>query len=320
MSAIPGTLTGELARRRTPLREWFAEQLPHCGSVYEDFRKSVTQECIEPPKNVPSGTIGAALDYLIRYMLEPKYDAPLAVLGAHYAQLESGAHTEATGPGWSSVVQAAVRFLQKYVQGVISGRRNDPELLIALMRRCWVLALFTELVRGVPFGRSPLGRLVTGTSARVWGDFSEVMPDEVGGDIQSLYLHVQGTLMPFIEARTYKGAEVMGPNLGFPYLAADADLIVGTTLVEVKAVVGRRTRTGAPRYGLDARLLYQVVGYALLGVIAGHKIDEVAIFNARYAHLQTWYLTPLLSELAGRPICAEGFAMQFRSFIEEKYG
>lgn len=319
MPAIPGTLTGELARRQTPLREWFAQQLPHCDAVYNAFRRSVMRDCIEPPKGISSGTLGAALDYLIRYMLEPTYDAALAVLGAHYAQQESRLYGEATKIDWLSIVEAAIRFLQENAHRLAASRCTGPELLIALVRRCWVLALFTELVRGVPLDRSQLGCLVVDASARASADLAEIMPAEVDADIEALYVHVRTILMPFIAARTRPGVDVLGPSLGFHNLAADADLIVGATLIEIKAVVGRRSRDGIPRYGLDARLLYQVVSYALLSIISGHRIDEVAIFNARYGHLYRWSLKSLLSELAGRPMPAEVAARKFRSFIEASY-
>ncbi|RAV03743.1 hypothetical protein DQP56_02465 [Mycolicibacter senuensis] len=188
------------------------------------------------------------------------------------------------------------------------------------MQKCWILALFTELVRGVSLDRSPLGQMGDELRPRRMADFDELMPDEINADIYSLYRHVQGVLMPFIEVRMSAGTRVMSPDLGCQGLAADADLMVGTTLIEIKAVVGRRTRAGVPRYGLDARMLYQLVSYALLANCAGYEVDEIAIFNARYAHLESWHLATLLSELAGHSVTTKDIAAKFRAFIGTKYG
>ncbi|SIC06826.1 Uncharacterised protein [Mycobacteroides abscessus subsp. bolletii] len=104
----------------------------------------------------------------------------------------------------------------------------------------------------------------------------------------------------------------MGP------LAGDADIMAGPWTIEIKAIVDRRKQDGTPRYGLDLRLLYQVVCYGLLSP-PEYGIQHLALYNARYNHLFEWKLDDVLSELAGHRICARDVTPQLISFLHERY-
>lgn len=72
--------------------------------------------------------------------------------------------------------------------------------------------------------------------------------------------------------------------------AADPDLQVGATLVEVKASVSRT---------LPLASLLQVVSYVLLDLYDDLGIECVALFNGRYPTPVTWQFDELLTELGG---------------------
>ena len=68
---------------------------------------------------------------------------------------------------------------------------------------------------------------------------------------------------------------------------ADADLIIGNTLVEIKAIKPRE---------LKLRDLQQVVAYALLDTDDEYQLSNIAILSARYGTLVTWQLDEIISE------------------------
>jgi hypothetical protein len=73
---------------------------------------------------------------------------------------------------------------------------------------------------------------------------------------------------------------------------ADADLIVGTCLVEVKTSTKPVT---------TQHTLQQVVAYALLDYDDEYAIDEVAIFHARRPAVARRSLGEVVHSLAGQP-------------------
>lgn len=94
-----------------------------------------------------------------------------------------------------------------------------------------------------------------------------------------LLAHLTGPATPGV---TFSGSGAVG--------GADADLIAGTTLVEIKAV---RTRA------LTLRTLRQLIVYALLDFDDQYALTHAALLSARYAQLVTWDLRELLDQAGG---------------------
>jgi hypothetical protein len=91
------------------------------------------------------------------------------------------------------------------------------------------------------------------------------------------------TTQPAVADPALSGASLVG--------AADADLLVGSTLLEVKAILDRK---------ISLRYMQQLVAYALLDLDDRHGMTHVAFYNARYGRLVTWDLPSLLTSMAGR--------------------
>lgn len=72
---------------------------------------------------------------------------------------------------------------------------------------------------------------------------------------------------------------------------ADPDLLIGSTLLEIKSILDRK---------ISLKYMQQLVGYALLDLDDRHRMTHVAMYNARYGRLVTWDLPLLLSSMAGR--------------------
>ncbi|SHT82645.1 Uncharacterised protein [Mycobacteroides abscessus subsp. abscessus] len=314
MAATSKSVTGMLENPNSPLRKWLKEHLPNTVRVQESFRKSVTSPCIVPPIGIPHGTNGSAFEYLLNYLTLEDGDVPeCAVVGADVARVEIGCRTagKREGPPWGSFVrhihvEAQVRAL--HVRKIGDYREDD---LLELTQICWALALFTEVDRKVPAMETPL-RVFQNVEPRTWQDFLQLMPVErVRNDLFALVSASMEVLVPFFERCV--GTTSVGVPLEAP-ISADVDRIIGRTLIEVKALSGRPRADGTRRYGLELPLLYQVVCYALLAQ-PQYQINEIALFNARYAHLRVWHVNELLCELAGRKTTAEELAPQLISHL-----
>lgn len=85
-------------------------------------------------------------------------------------------------------------------------------------------------------------------------------------------------------------------------MAADADLIAGGTLVEIKTGLGTRRTDGTRRAGLPRQHLRQLVGYVLHDLDDDYRLHSVGLYQARYATLTIWPLEHLLQRTAGRPV------------------
>lgn len=71
-------------------------------------------------------------------------------------------------------------------------------------------------------------------------------------------------------------------------MKADADLIAGRMLVELKTGLGDRRADGSRRAGLDGPTLQQRLGYELLDSADEFMIQDVGLYSARYDHLAIW--------------------------------
>ncbi|UFS93754.1 hypothetical protein [Nocardia huaxiensis] len=96
---------------------------------------------------------------------------------------------------------------------------------------------------------------------------------------------------------------------------ADADLIAAGTLVEIKTVLGSKRKDGSRYAVLDAPMLFQMVGYALLDFHNEFNIREVALFSARYGHLACWGLQELLDALTGHQVDLPALRSEFARFL-----
>jgi hypothetical protein len=96
---------------------------------------------------------------------------------------------------------------------------------------------------------------------------------------------------------------VLGPTFdGSQLLKADADLIVGGLLLDLKTSAGSRRADGTWYVSLNRTELWQIVCYALMDFSDTYGITEVGLYAARYGSLAIWSLAELLSELHGSSV------------------
>jgi hypothetical protein len=108
----------------------------------------------------------------------------------------------------------------------------------------------------------------------------------------------------------------VGPTFaGSVDLAADADLIAGGLLLELKVNLGDRNSDGGRRCSLDRQTVYELLGYLLLDYEDAYRIEALGVYSARYAHLAIWPLAELLDVLAGGPVDFAQERAEFRQIV-----
>jgi hypothetical protein len=82
-------------------------------------------------------------------------------------------------------------------------------------------------------------------------------------------------------------------------LKADADLILGGMLIEMKTQLGRKDSQHQRYAVLDKQTMRQLVGYVLHDVEDEYAINSIGLYEARYGHFATWPLGLVLDTAAG---------------------
>lgn len=181
-----------------------------------------------------------------------------------------------------------------------------------LARACWALALFTEVRRrsGLVAG-SPLALLDPAAS------LEELLALPSADEIADLLALADAARRELVPALAARGGRVrVGPTFaGSLDLAADADLIAGGLLLELKVNLGDPRSDGRRRCSLGRQTLYELLGYLLLDYDDAYRVEALGVYSARYAHLAIWPLTELLGVLAGGPVDLAQARAQFRQVV-----
>lgn len=309
-SVIGGPMTTELADIRSRVRQFLDAQFTAgLRGVQRRYREGAPALAVpsSSPSEVNPGTVGTAADWLLRFLVHPAPHLDLAIAGAAKCskvgiQIPRVALDDILRPLGLTVPPRPSDTACAFT-GPHPGITAEPA---TLNRACWVLALLTEAFRGGagvavlgPLGRFR-GRAVS--AAELLGSASEAALRQLA-QFRQVY---EATLLPSLASR--QGQWAIGPTFtGSEFIHADADLIAAGLLLDLK--------TTAKKPSLGVVDLFQVIGYALLDFDDEFSIDTVGIFNARYAHLATWSLGPLLEELADHPVTLAATRAQFRDLL-----
>jgi hypothetical protein len=175
---------------------------------------------------------------------------------------------------------------------------RDLELLT---RGCWALALLTEVYRGGPIPGTVIDRYAHASGAPTADGLLTLAPAEAVTELSRLLDLAFQQLLPDLRARP--APWYVGPTFTLSTaLGADADLIAYHTLVEIKTGLGRKTNDGRRAASLELVTLRQLLGYALHDVDDTFSLREVAVYDARFAYIDSWQLQGMLDSLAGRTV------------------
>ena len=248
-----------------------------------------------------AGTIGTAFDLLLRFLVHPSPDLRMAAHGASKLG-ESGFASlleivADVGGTISGPVAAVAPAAQPLLEPLPEGRMELGELA----RACWAMALLVEVYRrgGVAPG-SPLDHLDSSRSITS-ADYLALATSNDVAELAELAGVAQVHLLPVLAncpPPWYVGPIFAGSKL----MDADADLIAGQLLVEVKTNLGSKQPGGQRRAALTSETLRQILGYVLHDTDDAYQLSAVAVYDARYGLLTTWALKPLLTRLSGRQV------------------
>ncbi|MEU8045692.1 hypothetical protein AB0B71_16310 [Micromonospora echinofusca] len=296
MTVVRGwpSLTVALNDRTSPARSFIQERFGRWQDLQARYREAVGPLAV-PGGQANAGTIGCAFDWMVRFMVHPRPDLRLALIGVRIPLVRQAVHELARMLGYPDRDGSGGVGTAQF-SGPVAGSEADHQLLA---RACWALALLTDLYRVGPTPGSPLMALAPRSiTAEKLLDLASPAAVE---ELRALRASAERVLLPALAAR--RGAWALGPTFaGSSVMNADADLIAAGLLLELKTGLGSKRRDGTRRSSLEAPIIMQLLGYVLLDFSDEFAINAVGVYNARYAHLATWCLSELLAELAGRPV------------------
>jgi hypothetical protein len=305
------SLTSQLADVHSPIAQHLRERFPNVPDVQRRYRLDVGDaQPITPAGPVAYGTIGTALDWRLRFLLDAAPDTHLALAGAEHV----GRRALGLAVDLIAALGASVRVQMQPGPTVASpppGQAPTPMPLDEerLVRGCYALALYSEVFRAGLLPGSPLLGLPQRATV---SDLFALASDAEVADLLALTELARAALLPALAA--LGPPVVLGPvfagsgDVG----GADADVIAGGALVEVKTTLGGQARDGRRRCSLAQQTVHQLLGYLLLDYDDAYAISALGVYAARYGHLACWPLAELLPELAGGPVdlAAERAAFQ----------
>ena len=296
------SLTTNLDDRQSPVYRFFRECFPQTSSMVRQCNAELAMcTTLRSATSVHFGTIGMAFDYRVRYYFAvTPHEQLLAYRGAALVSdkpftlafdLRSNVsgETEVGGKGKipAKLIQSFFSSLDEALQRIRPvGRQLSNEEERELARYCLVLALFEEFVRvqirAAVIVDSPLLR----TKLRTVSDVLAVVAEPWIEDVCSLSWlfcnhYKERFSQPAMLNPTFDG----GADVG----GADADLILGKCLLELKTTV-----TGK----VQALWFYQMLGYLLLDYGDKYQIGEVGLYMARQGLEFRWPVQKFLDQLS----------------------
>ena len=301
------SLTSHLKERSSPVRQFFETHFPDaaaarraCSTFWPDASGGSGEQdrgvdrggtgkswnagppLVEPVERdgYPWATVGTAFDYEARFLLE-RQDVRRLVASEGAWALASFFGTESV-PRAFGELEARVQALDR--EDPAWARPSAPEGWRAVADIAFVLALYEQCFRGLITPSWPLAQLGPDASlSNVLG----LVPDDAREDLVAL-----GRL--FLTSHpTVWGAKplVCNPTLELSgYLGgADADLIVGHRLVDIK------TRAAG---GIERVDLWQLLGYVLADRSDQYGITEVGMYFSRQGVLGTWPVEDLMRSMS----------------------
>jgi len=307
------------------MRRYLRERFPLLRAVQGPYREATAGRVPRLPADgatVAYGTLGTAFDWRVRFLLHPQPNLHLAFLGALFM-----------GRGWvklaGELIEELGGSLHLYLRAADQPRPRpvtpptvftgaDPGRAATLgqerlARGCYALALLTEVFRA---GLRPGSRLATLKRTASLDQLLGLASDAEIADLLALTEGARQNLLPVVAARG--GRLYLGPTFAgsLDVRGADADVIAGGLLLEVKVQLGDRTAGGRRRCSLHQRTMHELLGYVLLDYNDTYRLDGVAVYAARYGYLACWPLRELLAELAGRPVDLAELREEFQVVVQ----
>jgi hypothetical protein len=282
------SLKRQLDDPRSPVRQFFADRLPHVDEPRAQWKAALAGKDplipVAPDGDpIPWDSIGHAVGALIAWSLTPGVP--------HWAELGADVVERYRRSTAGLDLLAVLRPMEDAVTGV------EPEVAA---RIAWVAGALDQTFRfGSASGDVPAA-FVDLFAATDHDDLLARCPSPWVADVQAVAAASEQLLEPFrsrplVGGHTYAGSLAVG--------GADGDAIAGHTLLEIKAIKDPRWRM---------RTLQQVVAYTLLDWTDAYGFDSIAILLPRFGVTVAWRLNDLLGAMAGHPSTRDQLSLELR--------
>lgn len=291
------SLTSQLKNPDSVIRSFMSEVFHVPGGMADRWRKRRPNDslgtCVRAPDGVhpPYSILGQAIDHRLRFSMASAIEPTESVRQG--MQIAMGPGSDAVKQ-WVRVVEALCGELAKLLQEHQPWNRDQPIGLPAaveerLMRMCYVMSLFEALYRN-PSAKLPESWMPGDGGAVELDTLLNSVPDYCISDLTA-QIRLAGNGLEVLRSLTTPQEVLHGPTfIGSPHVGgADADLIAGGTLIDIKSS-SRASSVGRAEF-------YQLLGYVLLDYDDAYGITHAGFYLSRYGACITWEVDRLLEAL-----------------------
>lgn len=275
------SLTSRLDKTDDPIRLFFLERFPNTRPLINDMRAACDgAETIRPETSTPWSLLGHAIDYRIR-----GYFAPVSLHGQPELGIQG---VWSGGAGWELRERIGFGLERQARELNTVGRRLDRNEEEWVARLCLVLSMFEVYARS----GQVVAELQVINPQGLTADQLLNIPephwvDDLSAMSWAFYESSRNFLkLPVVLNPVFDGSMDVG--------GADADLILGHCLVDIKATINLKR--------IDRLWVYQLLGYLLLDYSNTYDVESVGFYMARQARYVRWRLDEFLSTLAGQQL------------------
>lgn len=271
-----GTFSQDLKDANTTLGAYLRSTFPSLKPIQADYKARADLLAVDSAGASPT-MIGTAVDLIPRLIAEP---SKLPDSAAQLFPFNGGYHAELAS---------------------LVGLANDPDRETQA-RAAWGLALCVSAFRAGAAIAPRIPELVRSREFSAPLMMTEAPPEAVA-ELTALRELIEERLMSRLEPPTVFGPlfDLSRPGDG-QRIAAEADLISGGMLVDVKSNLAPKTKAGDRPDVLRPEHIHQLLGYALLDYSDAYEIQSLAIYSARYGSLIDWPLDRVAETTAGRAV------------------
>jgi len=281
------SLKTELQKAGTPLRVWLDERLPYVnrprGKVATSLR-GVTP-CLPAAEKPAWMLLGSAISARLVWQIAPG-EQTMVQAGAGYVMAET-----------------ANPKLALFVPGLLRRPVSEVSADVAARASVWA-GVFDGWGRVGVHGRDRWAAMLSSISDP--DAMLAAVDDYLAADVAAVAIRSSPAVEQCRTATIIAGPTFAGSH---PVGGADADLVCGTNLVEIKA---HKDPT------IPGRDIWQLACYALLDFDDRYGIDTMTLLSARQGTLVSWSLDCLLTELAGEPVDVAELRASLRTVLPKK--
>lgn len=278
------SLTSHLNDRASPIGQFIKQRFSHTSALTKDANRQLKdaptlRPVVQAGEQYPYGTLGAAIDYRVRYAFAiTPYHELVAWHGAMLLTSAGGLYPRALVKAFFEQLDTIVKTMQPV------GKRLDTAGEQVLDRFCIVLSLFEQVFRSNAYVQ---GLLMQPAVKRSVEELLAIPQDawlaDLGAMFSLFYDRYHDLLSsPHVLNPIFAGSLDIG--------GADADFIVDGCLIDMKATISPQ---------IKADFLYQLAGYVLLDYIDTYHFDAVGIYMVRQGLLLKWDVPEFLQKLTG---------------------